>query len=143
MKERIIIVIIAVVLGLAATTLGFFIYQSTKVIPDEAVKPAPKTAKIAAAPVDTNKLYLTVDEPNTNTLVTNRTIQVKGKTNPDNTLIVSTNQEDVVATPSSDGNFSISITIDAGTNRLITRAISPGGDEKTDQRVISFSTAEF
>src|SRR5438132_1311064 len=106
MKERIVIVIIAVVLGLAATTLGFFIYQSTKMIPDNTPKSL-SSSKASPTPIDTTKLFLTIDEPKENILLKNRTIQVKGKTNSDNTLLVSTNQEDVVAKPSSDGTFSV------------------------------------
>lgn len=144
MKERFVIVIIAVTLGLAATTLGFFIYQSTKIIPDDtAQKISTASPKTSPTPMDANRLYIVVDEPKENILTKNRTVQVKGKTNSNNTLIISTNQEDVVAKPSVNGTFSASIAIDAGTNLLITRAIAPNGNEILDQRVISFSAEDF
>ena len=143
MKERIIIVLIAVVFGLAATTLGYFIYQSAKSLPEDTLKPTTKKTTISPTPIDTSNIYLTVSTPKANSITPSRTIQIKGKTNSNNTLIVSTNQADVVAAPTTQGDFAVSITIDAGTNRVITRAIAPSGEEKVDTRTVSFTTEDF
>jgi hypothetical protein len=140
MRERLIIVFIAVAVGLLITTLLFFLYQQTKISPQ-----ANEKSGITQTPVKSieNAVPLTIEEPSDFAISDRRTIQIKGKTNPKNTLVVSTNQEDVVTTPAADGKFSISITIDSGSNRILTRAIDPNGEETTDVRMITYSTEEF
>lgn len=139
MKERIVIVFIAIALGLFVTTLIFFIYQQTKILP----KNTPKSSNTVVKQTPADTILLSIDEPKNESITDRRTIQVKGKTNPENTIIVSTNQEDVVASPTTEGQFSISVTIDTGVNKILTRVITPSGEEKTDSRIISFSTEEF
>lgn len=138
MRERIVIVFIAIAIGLLVTTLIFFLYQQTKTIPQRVINtvsnPTPKPA---------SGVYLAIDTPADEQISDRRSIQVKGKTDPQNLIIVSTNIEDEVVKPTSDGRFSVTITIDAGANVLITRAIAPTGEETIDRRVITFTTEEF
>lgn len=141
MKERIIIVFIAVLIGLLITTLGFFLYESSKNVPEE--KPKTITKKPVKTEEGEEKINLAISEPKNESIVDRRTIQVKGKTDAQNLLVVSSNQEDVVATPTTDGKFSVSLTIDAGTNIIITRAINTHGEGKIDERTVTYSTEEF
>lgn len=148
MKERLVIVFIALILGLLITTAGFFIYQSAKALPND--KPQEKEAVAqASSPVQTptptppSGLFLTIDTPTDESLFDKRTIDIKGKTNPDNLVIISSNQEDIEAKPTSNGSFSTTIIIDAGANKIITRAISPDGNEATDERVVTYSSEDF
>lgn len=143
MKERIIIVFVAVVLGLVITTVGFFIYESAKSVPEKTSIPQTAQKKENTHATPEKKLFLTIDSPTDESVTDKRTIEVKGKTNPENIIVVSTNQDDVVAKPTSEGQFSVSVIIDAGTNKLITRSIAPTGDETTDERTVSFTTEEF
>lgn len=143
MKERAVIIFIAVIIGLLLTMIVFFIYQSTKVLPKEDKK-TPSTQKtISPTPTPLSGVYLVIEEPKDEAVIDKRTVEIKGKTNTDNTIIISTNQEDIVAKPNSQGNFSVSITIDAGTNKIVSRAITPNGEEVIDERTISFTTEEF
>lgn len=139
MKERIVIVFIAVALGLFVTTIGFLLYQQTKVLPKgTGINPG-----VIKQQEEKSNLYLSIEKPENETLTDTRTVVITGKTNPENTITASTNQEDIVTTPSKDGSFSISIAIDTGVNKLITRAISPTGEVKIDTRVITFSQEDF
>lgn len=140
MKERIVIVFIAVALGLLVTTAGFFLYQQTKILPKSADQ---KSVSLKTTPTPENKTYLSIEEPTNESISDKRTISVKGKTNPENILIISTNQEDIVLSPTTEGGFSATITIDTGTNKIITRAVNPNGDEKIDTRIITYSLEEF
>jgi len=140
MRERVIIVFIAVAIGLLITTLVYFLYQQTKTIPQ---KPSSSFVSLQATPAPKNTEYLVIDTPADESISDRRAIQVKGKTASQNTIVVSTNQEDVVAQPTSDGNFSVTITIDAGANKIVTRSISPTGNKAIDTRVVTFSTEEF
>ncbi len=137
MKERIVIIFIAVTLGLLVTTIGFFLYETSK--PNKDIKPD-ITKKEKTGPLPSEKTKLTILAPKDETVTTNRTIQVKGVTDPQNTLIISTNTEDVVVGPTSEGSFTATITIDAGENKLVVRAIDPSGNTEEVIQTISFSS---
>lgn len=139
MKERIVIIFIAVTLGLLATTIGFFLYESSK-----PTKPATDTQKeTSAKQISREEITLTLSLPKDESITSNRTVQVRGKTDPQNTIIVSTNQEDTVVSPTTEGDFSVSISIDAGVNKLIVEAIAPNGDSKKETRTVSFTSEQF
>lgn len=140
MRERVVIVFVAAAIGIVVTTLVFFIYQQTKNIPQ---KSSNVTAMNEPTPTPKNSQFLSIDQPQDESVSDRRSIQIKGKTNPGATIIVTTNQEDIVAIPTPDGAFSINITIDAGSNRIITRSIAPNGEEAQDIRVVTFTTEEF
>lgn len=140
MKERIVIIFIAVTLGLLATTLGFFLYEASK--PAKQIAPTPTPQNKILKNIN-EKITLTLSEPNDEKVVENRTIRVRGKTDPGNIIIVSSNQEDVVAKPTSLGDFTVSLSIDAGVNKLIIQAITPEGEKREVVQTISFSSEEF
>lgn len=138
MKERIVIIFIAVTLGLLATTIGFFVYESAK--PN---KKTDVTSKKVEEPVNNqNSIHLTVSLPLDEYVTTKRSVEVKGKTDPQNTVIISTNQDDVIATPTATGDFIATVSIDAGVNRLIVESIAPDGQNAKDVRTVSFSSEE-
>ncbi len=141
MKERLIIIVLAIISGLVITTVAFFIYQNfisttntaqDRTIPDEKISPQP-----------TENLLLEIAEPADGSLTDKRTISVKGATNPENIVIVSSNQEDNSGKATSDGNFSITIDIDAGANYLIVRSIAPDGSAIKKEIVVTYTTEEF
>src|SRR6185503_9142963 len=108
------------------TSAGFFIYQSTKKGNDTPI--SQKTNSTKSQPQTTNSVFVRVTDPSDETLTSKRTVIIKGSTNPNNTLVISSNIEDVEVKPNSEGAFTISIDIDAGANMIITRAISPNGE---------------
>lgn len=141
MKERAIIVFIAVLAGLILTTLGFLLYETTKKkAPIDVSKEKITETKPTPERVD---LFVTIQSPQDETLTDKRSIVIKGKTNPGNTLIVSTNQELVAATPATDGSFSVTVTIDTGANNIVVRAINPQGEEVQDSTLITFNSEDF
>src|SRR3989344_683063 len=91
MRERILIVFIAIAIGLIITTLVYLLYQQTKTIPSKAPgassmnKIKPPTPTLAPG-------YLMISSPADNAVVDKRSIQIKGKTHAEDTLIASTNQ---------------------------------------------------
>lgn len=142
MKERLVIIFVALIAGLFITSAGFFIYQSTKNVNDTPV--AKKSSANEPTPVpEESTTFVRVLEPKDESLTAKRSVTVKGSTNPDNIVVISTNLEDVEAKPSTDGNFSVAIDIDAGANPIITRVIAPDGTSAEDIRTITFSTEEF
>ena len=143
MKERILIVFIAGILGLLITTAGFFIYQSTKVLPIEQPKSKINIPLTLTSPTPKQLVALTIFEPKEEAIVTNRSVAIKGKTDPKNTVIISSNQEDIVATPSKTGEFSATITIDAGINKIITEVVTPEGKSFQDERMVTYTAEDF
>jgi len=141
MKERLIIIIIAIVAGLFITSAGFLIYQSTKKGNDNLVPKKTTATNSTSAPQP--NLFVKVIEPPDESLTTKRTLSIKGATNPENIVIVSTNLEDVTGKPTTDGNFSLTVDISAGANVIITRSIAPNGDSVEDRKTVTYSTEEF
>lgn len=140
MRERIVIVFIAVAIGLIVTTLIFFLYQQTRSLPNNVTS---NNSGINLTPTPIDEVPLFIEEPTDESLSDRRTITVKGQTNPENLIVISTNQEDIVAKPTSDGKFSVSIDIDTGSNKIVTRSITPKGATAEDVRIITFNTEEF
>lgn len=139
MKERLIIIILAVVSGLVITTIVFFIYQNF--INNSNSSSKRTTSQIAPQPIE--KLLLEISEPLDGSLTDIRTFSIKGVTNPENVVVISSNQEDNSGKPSKDGNFSITITIDTGANFLVIRSIAPDGKEIQKELVVTYTTEEF
>ncbi len=140
MRERLVIVFIAIAVGILTTTLIFFLYQQTKTVPE---KSSNVIAGNVPSPSPAESGQLTIDEPADESIQDRRLIQIKGKASPESIIIVSTNQEDVVGNTTGDGRFSVSITIAAGSNKIVTRAISQNGEVAEDTRIVTFSTEEF
>lgn len=141
MRERIIIVFIAIAIGLLVTTLIFYLYQQTKTVPEETKIISKVEKSVSSAPQ--SNILLTVDTPLDESLSETRSVQVKGKTNPENTVIITTNQEDEIVNPSNDGAYSATVTISAGGNKIVVRSITPNGEETSLSRIVTFSTEEF
>lgn len=143
MKERLIIIFVAIIAGLFITSAGFFIYQTTKSQKD--TPPVEKQAVVTPTEEKKNdgSIFVKVAEPRDEIITQKRTLVVKGSTNPDNIIVVSTNIEDMEVKPTQEGEFSVSIDIDAGANPIVTRAIAPDGSVAQDIRTITYSTEDF
>lgn len=144
MKERILIVFIAGILGILITTAGFFIYQSAKALPEDTKeKKGPKSSLPDFKPQSKDKSPFTISDPKEEAVVNKRSVEVKGKTDPTATIVVSSNQEDVLATPNMNGEFSATITIDTGVNPLNIQVIMPDGSTYSEVRTVTYSSEEF
>lgn len=139
-KERFILSLIAILIGLAVAGVAFYLYQMTRVIPDTENK---NTPKISPTPTPDSSLILEVDTPKDEEVVTRKTITVSGKTVPDATVIVSSETADEVATPAKNGNFSVTLTIGDGANVILITAIFPDGTEKKITKTVTYSTETF
>ncbi len=138
--ERIIISFIAVVVGIIAAGIVFYIYQSTKTVPPHKTK---TIAPISPTPTSTAENILTIDLPNDEDVVDKKTITVSGKTLSNATLLISTQSSDNVVSPSATGTFSATVTIDDGINQITITAIAPDGQEQKITRTVTYSTESF
>lgn len=138
--ERILLSLLAVVIGLLVAGIAFFVYENTRTNR----KPQTKTASVLA-PTPTLKpaIFLTLDQPKDEEVVTNRNISVSGKTANDAIVVVLTNSEEQVLVPKADGNFSTTVALKDGQNLIETTAIAENGESESVLRVVTFTTEEF
>lgn len=139
-QERIILSFIMVLIGLLVAGALFYFYQSTKVIP------TPTTSIITSpipTPKSTSNIFLSVTNPTNEQVVANKTVQIMGKTIPGATVIVITDSGQQVFSPSAQGDFSTTITIQSGENSIEIRAIAPNGETTSMQRTVTYSTEDF
>lgn len=138
--EKVIISFIAVIIGILAASAAFYVYQTTKVIPPAKTK----TISIASpTPTPSTSVFLSVDTPKDEDVVDKKTITFTGKTLPNAVIVISTEASDEVITPASNGNFSTTVNITNGTNRIELTAIAPNGEEVKITRTITYSTENF
>jgi len=145
MKERIIIVFVAVIIGLVLTTVGYLIYQSfqTPSTPSTDTTTTKSEQQTQLSPTPDKSFFITITEPQPESITDKRTVTISGTTNPGNTVIISSNQDDVVAEPKADGTFSTSITINAGPNVIVARAMNDKGESVEETRVVTFVSEDF
>ncbi|MDE2025308.1 MAG: hypothetical protein KGJ07_02340 [Patescibacteria group bacterium] len=138
--ERVVLSFIAVVIGLVVAGAAFFIYQSTKVIPPYKV---PTITLQKNTPTPLPGVQLTIDQPADESVVSTRTITISGKTIPQATIVVNTDTDDEVVTPTQDGSYSLTLTIENGENAISVTAIDPTGNETTKIVTVTESSEDF
>jgi len=141
--EKVILSFVAVLVGLIAAGVAFYLYQMTRTLPAQKTIPLTMAPKISPSTSVDNGHVLTVDSPSDEQVFDKRTITINGKAESDATIIVSTEDNDQVVTPASNGDFSFTQTIPDGTTLLQISAVYPDGQEKKITRTITFSTESF
>lgn len=138
--EKIIISFIAILIGILFASVAFYFYQATKTVPQSEIK-------IAATPTPTSKsksaVFLAIDSPRDEEVVSKKTINIVGKTTPEAILVISTKNTDEVIKPVSNGNFSTTAVIDNGVNKIEITAINPNGEEAKIIKTVTCSTENF
>lgn len=138
--EKVIVSLIAVLIGILAAGAAFYFYQTTKVIPESKTK---TISIVPPSPIPKTTIFLTVDSPKDEDVVDKRVLAVSGKTIPDATIIISTQNLDQVITPASNGNFSSTLELDDGQNKIEITAIAPNGEEVKLVKTVTYSTENF
>ena len=141
-KEKFVLAFVAITLGLIVAGGAFYIYQSTKVI-DEPKPTQNNNTNVKPSPVPQNENLLVVNEPKDEQVFSKTIINIKGKTTADATIVVSTESSDEIFTPSKNGDFSLTHTLQDGVNVLRIAAIFPNGEEQTVVRTVTSTTEDF
>lgn len=142
-KEKVILSFIAVLVGLFVAGVAFFLYQSTKKIPETEKQFAQDVSPTPIKKKNMDSFPLTIDAPKDGSVAEHKTITVAGKTDPHATVIISTELEDDVATPTTDGSFTTTVNLADGENQITITAIGEDGRETSVVRVVTFSTESF
>lgn len=139
-QERVVLSFIMVLIGLLVAGIAFYFYQSTKVVSD---KSSINSSNADVTPTPKPTIFLVLNEPNNEIVVSNKTLTVSGKTNPEATIIIITDSDQLVLKPSSQGDFSTTITLASGQNLIRIRAVTPNAETITADRTVTFSTEDF
>lgn len=141
--EKIILSFVAIIVGLAAAGIAFYLYQMTKTIPPSQNRALSVKAQITPTPTPNTQNFLTIENPKDESVTDSKVIPVSGKTDPGATIIVSSENGDQVITPTADGSFTLKSIIDNGTNIIQITAVFTNGEEKKITRTVTYSTESF
>lgn len=138
-QERVILSFIMVVIGLLVAGAAFYFYQTSKVVSTNS------SVSINPSPTEIPKptIFLSINSPINEIVVSSKTLIISGKTLPQATVIIVTNSDQLVVKPSSQGDFSTTITLENDQNLIRMFALSPNGETVTVQRTVTYSTTSF
>ena len=139
--EKIVLSFIAIAIGLVVAAGAFYLYQTTKTIPEDKIR-TPSLSSLSPTDIPSS-LFLTVESPKEEEVFDKKTVPISGKTEKDAIVIISTNTNDEVITPAGNGDFSTTATIENGQNQITIIAVAPNGEEKKIVKTLTFSTEEF
>lgn len=138
-KEKIVLSFVAVLIGLLVASLAFYLYQKTKVISPE----NQKTVSVKPVPIPKPLVFLTVDEPQDEKIYDSKIVKVTGKTEEGALIVILTRNNEEVLSPTVNGDFSTTITLENGANLIQITAVGKNGDTNTIEKTISYSGESF
>jgi hypothetical protein len=139
--ERVILSFVAVLIGLLAAGAAFFFYQMTRNSPQ---LPTNTSLTRSVTPTKTaENESLVVIKPENETIVSDDTIKIEGKTIKDALVVLISENDEQVVKASGNGSFSIETTLAEGMNNLYITAFLPDGKETKIVRTISYSDEDF
>lgn len=139
--EKIFLSFFALLTGLIVAGIGFYFLQPANSQKKNTTKITVNTPSPTPTPFES--LFLSIDSPKDKTVVTKKVVTITGKTQKDAIVVITTPLEDVVITPSQNGDFKATVSIDDGENSIYYIAIAPNGEEKHMIQTITYSTEEF
>lgn len=141
--EKIILSLVAVVVGLIAAGVAFYLYQMTKTLPPSKSQNITVQTQITPSPTPNVQNFLAVENPKDESVTSTKTITISGKTEPDATIIISTENTDQVVNAAANGEFTLTTNVGSGTNVIQITAIFANGEEKKVTRTVTYSTESF
>lgn len=139
-QERVILSFIMVLIGLLVAGAVFYFYQTTKIVSD---KSSADSSNIAPTQTPKPTIFLVLNEPLNESVVSNKTLTLSGKTNQDATVIIITDSDQLVLKPSSQGDFSTTITLSNEQNLIRVRSVIPNGETVVLEKTVTYSTEIF
>ena len=138
--EKIVLSFIATLFGLLVAGIAFYFFQATKTVMPSDTKVISFTSP-TLTPLPS--IFLTLDRPKDEEVVTSKIMIISGKTSSSAVVVVMTDSREDVITPTSNGDFSTTVSIDDGQNIIEVTAISPNGESITIKKTVTYSQEEF
>ena len=132
----------SIIVGIFGLSLGLLVAWA--IWNFKSAAPQPKNLAVSPSPVVfTNPTppppptsFLSLESPEDESLATESTLKVKGKTKPESVVVISTNLEDFVLTASQDGSFTQDVTLEEGENTVTVTSYNPNKEETLEKTVI-------
>lgn len=86
---------------------------------------------------------LVVSNPDDNVLVFDKSLLVTGSSTPKTTVIISTDTDDYAFQTTNNGDFSSSITLSPGLNKITISAFNDTGNSQKQERTVFYSTEQL
>jgi hypothetical protein len=132
-------ILIAILLGLS---LGLFItyglYRSRNATNTEQSKTIENN--LTSSPEIEALSTLVLHSPEDESIVSEASITVAGDTEPNNFVVVLINQTETITTADQSGAFSVSGTLEAGSNVIAVYSLDEDGNATTEERVVVYTT---
>ena len=140
-KEKLILSLVATVFGLLVAGGAFYLFQTTKTVDPTSIKTAVNSTTPSPTPIPS--IFLTVDKPKDEEVISSKLLTISGKTTKDAVVIIISDAFEQVVTPSSTGDFSITETIDEDKNIIEIIAVAPNGESVKVIKTVTYSQEEF
>ena len=96
---------------------------------------------ITISPTSSQTKGLEIQSPKSDSIITEDSVEIKGTADPKSIVVISTKEEEKIATASNNGNFSIKIDLQEGQNLIyITSYLN--GEQKDKMELELFKTSE-
>lgn len=133
-REVLIAIVLGVGLGLA---VAFGIWRANLAL-------APRNAAQTENPLPTPGIEafseLVLTQPETNTVVTKDSVELKGATNPGSTVAILTGSEEYVLQVDEEGSFEQEVDLAAGPNEVIVTSYDAAGNESLEKLIVVYTT---
>lgn len=84
-------------------------------------------------------LRLDIDQPDQDFLSYSSSVIISGKTGPANSVLISTDTDDLVIKSKPDGSFSTVLNLNVGVNRIIAVSFDATGDFRSSEKTVYYS----
>jgi hypothetical protein len=138
-KEVILAILSGFAIGLIIT---FGIYTAQKSLQNKQTGAEPTTSPQATTEPETQHT-LTLISPGNETVHQQETITLEGKTSPQATVAIVTEEEEKIITADNQGQFATEITLKGGANTITATAFTSNGNQAKANLNLIYSTADF
>lgn len=138
--EKLILSFIATLFGLLVAGGAFYLFQATKTITSSNTK---TVSFVSPTPTPVPSVFLSVDRPKDEEVVTNKVLVIKGKTISSGVVVIITKALDDAITPANTGDFSTTVNLEEGQNVLEIISIAPNGESTKVKKTVTYSQEEF
>jgi hypothetical protein len=140
-------VLFAIILGIIAGSIVMYgVYTARNAMTLSQQKRIEATPTAPASPtseVVVNKSSMTITSPQNGTLTDKSNMTFSGKSFPGAIVVILNNGKETVTDADNNGNFSVELTLEGGSNYLETTSTSQDGKQEFDSRFVVFSTANL
>ncbi len=136
--EYVIVIVLGIVVSLIATTVIFWRSSGKQItIPTPPPKPA-SPPPVTQLP-DMRSKALRIITPEAEAVFDNKALTITGEATPGAQVVVFVNQKNFVITTDQNGNFSLDVNLESGSNEIVAASVSSDGLTHWDRRLVVYT----